>query len=129
MGKDFDSWNIVKKDINNHPPPSKLFFRQREIWWCALGLNIDVEMDGKHEQFERPVLIIKKINTLSVLIAPLTSVYRDHFYLYPLSTIASSVSISQVRTISIKRLLRKYTQISFKEYVHIIIRLKYLLDS
>lgn len=123
--KDFDNWNIKKKEIN--ASSSELFFNEREIWWCSLGINIDVEMDGKNCFYERPVLILKKINYRSAWILPLTSTRKDSIYLYPLKTMDSSVAISQIRNISNKRLIRKEARISIEEYVHIIIRLKYLL--
>jgi hypothetical protein len=39
MRKDFDKWNNKKKEINNQDF-FDLFFHEREIWWCSLGLNI-----------------------------------------------------------------------------------------
>jgi mRNA interferase MazF len=125
--KDFDGWNRKKKEINyiNDSP----FFYEGEIWWCSLGVNIGVEMDGKDNLFERPVLIIKKVNLQSALVAPITSSFRYNQYVYPLTTISSSVSLSQTRSISNKRLSRKITRISIKEYAHIIIRMKYILTA
>ncbi len=123
--KDFDNWNIKKKEINSIDDSP--FFNEGEIWWCSVGVNIDVEIDGKSNLFERPVLIIKKINYQSAWIVPITSTYRDSIYQYSLKTISSYVSISQMRNISNKRLLRKVTRISMEEYAHIIIRIKYIL--
>mgnify|MGYP000853842499 CR=1 FL=1 len=123
--KDFDTWNVTKKEINisNNKP----FFNEREIWWCSIGINIDIEMDGKSDFYERPILIIKKINNQSALIAPIISRNKDNAYIYPLTTIPSFISISQMRTISVKRLLRKELRISVDEFAQIIIRIKHLL--
>ena len=106
---------LVKKCIN--------------IRWCSIGVNIDIEIDGKNNHFERPVVVIKKINLQSALVAPLTSSPKDNPYVYPLKTIISYVSLSQIRTISNKRLLRRVVKITTDEYAHIIIRLKYILGS
>lgn len=123
--KNFDDWNKLKKGIDKTIKTP--FFNEREIWWCSLGVNIDIEMDGKNSLYSRPVLILKKINHKSIWIIPLTSTRKEGLYLYPLKNIDSSVSISQLKNISSKRLLRKEGRISIKEYAHIIIRIKYLL--
>jgi mRNA interferase MazF len=41
------------------PPP---LFKERDIWWVSIGVNVGFEEDGKHEKFLRPVLILKKFN-------------------------------------------------------------------
>ena len=38
MQKDFDGWNDVKK--KTHIENSRPFFREREVWWASLGLNM-----------------------------------------------------------------------------------------
>lgn len=123
--KDFDRWNERKKKID--AVGIGLFFNEREIWWCSLGVNIDIEMDGKNKLYERPVLILKKINHQSAWILPITSTFKDNTYIYRLETIQSYVSISQLKLISAKRLLRKEARISISEFAQIIIRIKHLL--
>ena len=122
--KDYDGWNNLKKKIDTDVDSP--FFYEGEIWWCSLGVNIGVEIDGKEGLFNRPVLIIKKINLQSAWVAPLTSTFKNHLYIYPLTTITSNISLSQMRSISSKRLSRRVVRISMKEYVHIIIRIKYI---
>ena len=123
--KDFDGWNKRKQEINSSKDAP--FFNEREIWWCSLGINVDIEMDGKNDLYERPVLILKKINNISAWILPISSKYKDNSYIYPLRTFNSSVSISQWKNISAKRLIRKEVRISVEEFAHIIIRIKFLL--
>ncbi|MDR0299066.1 MAG: hypothetical protein LBI13_03170 [Streptococcaceae bacterium] len=49
--KEFDFWNNEKKHLNNR---EKAFYvKEREIWYCSLGVNVGYEIDGKHEQFEK----------------------------------------------------------------------------
>ncbi len=105
--KDFDGWNKRKKEINSLERGP--FFYEGEIWWSSYGINVGTEMDGKNDLFERPILIIKKINEERMLAVPLTY-----------------VSLSQIREIDSKRLIRCDGRISLKEYAHIIIRIKYL---
>lgn len=62
MYKDFDKWNKRKKIIHEYVNETTHEFNQNEVWWCALGLNIGDEEDGKNELYERPVLIVRKFN-------------------------------------------------------------------
>lgn len=107
MEKDFDTWNKVKKDI--HLKQTGLFCNTREIWWASIGLNVGSEEDGKNDLFERPVLIIKIFNRDMVRIVPITSTRREddnHIY-FEYENVAGSIRLSQMKTISTKRLSRK----------------------
>lgn len=114
MKKDFDAWNIEKKSVDAKPINRRLYFYPREIWWCSAGLNIGVEVDGKHENFERPMLIVKKFNADMVWVLPLTTKEKNNAYHYRLTheTLRSWVILSQIKTMSTKRLLRKIGSIS-----------------
>ena len=110
MQKDFDSWNSKKKNIN-----SQMFndlVHTREVWWCSLGINIGFEQDGKHQSFERPVLVTRKFSNDSVLIIPLSSKLKDNMFSFNFSHEGTQFSalLSQVRFISTKRLSRKIYQ-------------------
>ena len=72
MQKDFDIWNKQKKLLNIRNI-TNLYFSERQIWWCSIGCNIGSEIDGKHINFERPVLILKKVNKAQFIGIPLTS--------------------------------------------------------
>ncbi len=52
MHKDFESWSIKKKET--HQTKDNKIFYEREVWWCIFGINVGVEIDGKHEFFLRP---------------------------------------------------------------------------
>ena len=109
MVKDFDTWNELKKVVDEKEIEPNLFFRERQVWWCSLGLNIGIESDGKHELFKRPVLILKVFNSYMIWVVPLTSKIKStEFYrkiVYESGT--SWACITQIRTISTKRLLRR----------------------
>ena len=78
--KDFDQWNAKKKLFDKKQLSKKLYFHEREIWWCSVGVNIGVEMDGKNHDFERPILIVKKFNGMMFWGVPLTSKPKKHPY-------------------------------------------------
>ena len=104
--KDFDGWNRRKKQL--HKSTFNDYIHARDVWWCALGVNIGVEADGKHENFERPILVIRKFNQDSVLVVPLTSRPKQNPYHVPFKHEGEEFSavISQMRLISTNRLLR-----------------------
>jgi mRNA interferase MazF len=116
--KDFDRWNTRKKKIHN--APFRSYVHEREVWWCALGLNIGFEQDGKNDLFERPVLVLRKFSADVVLAVPLTSRERKGLYYLtvPYDGQKASLILSQLRLISTKRLLRRMYRMSgthFKE--------------
>ena len=78
MKKDFDGWNEHKKIANNSE--FSLYFYEREIWWCAVGVNIGFEQDGKGIKFARPVLVLKKYSKNVFVGVPLTTAKRESKY-------------------------------------------------
>ncbi len=109
--KDFDTWTKQKKLIHNSEFSG--FIHEREIWWCSLGLNIGDEEDGKNEQFERPILVVKKFNRRIVLAVPLTTKIKDNPYYFSFihNGITFAIILSQLRLISTSRLSRRIRKI------------------
>lgn len=114
MLKDFDSWNLIKKNLNsknNYLP----FYRERQIRWCSLGVNLGYEQDGTGKDFARPVLILKGFNRYVCLVIPLTTSKNKNSYLIPIGLIdnkKAKVIISQIRLIDTKRLDKHITTIN-----------------
>jgi mRNA interferase MazF len=107
MSKDFDIWNIKKKNIDN--AATKLY-HARDIWWCSLGLNVGFEQDGSGEDFQRPILILKGFSKQVCLAIPLTTSQKKNKYHIPLGIIDGKQSfaiISQIRLIDTRRLVNK----------------------
>lgn len=129
MQKDFDTWNSEKKLVDTKKINRHLYFYAREIWWCSAGLNIGVEVDGKNDNFERPMLIIKKFNADMVWVLPLTTKEKNNKYHHRLEheTIKSWVILSQIKTISTKRLLRKIGSISEDNLAQVCVKLQNFL--
>lgn len=110
--KDYDAWNEIKKLIQAQD--FQKFVHEREIWWCSIGLNIDDEEDGKNEQLERPVLIIKKFNRHVVLAVPLTTKPKNNKYYFNFEHdgVNFAVIMSQIRLLSTKRFTRRIRRIN-----------------
>jgi mRNA interferase MazF len=97
--KEFDRWNEKKKWTNSKAVDRNLFIHEREVWWCSVGVNIGVEIDGKNEDFERPVLLVKKFNGLMFWGIPLTSKAKENPYIVKVehSKGVSHANLSQLR--------------------------------
>ena len=128
MQKDFDKWNKEKKRMQKFHVKF-LAFHEREIWWCSIGLNLGDENDGKYEFYERPVLIIKKFNKRLAWILPMSSRLKNnqYFHLYNHNGETSSIIISQLRLVSVKRFRRFKAKMGRSEFNLIIKKLKQLL--
>lgn len=128
MEKNFDEWNKLKKDI--HHREIEIFCNQREIWWCSLGLNIGSEEDGKNELFERPIVVLKVFNRNMLRVAPLTSRCKedDHHVSINYNNRTGSVILSQVKTISSKRLSRKLCRLDVGQFLKVMEKLKNTLE-
>lgn len=108
---------------------TQLSFHEREIWWCSLGLNLGDEQDGKHQDFERPVLVLRKFNDRIAWVIPLTSRLKTGVYYHTLtySGKSSVLILSQLRLVSVKRFKRFLRKVSSAQFDVIRTRLKNLL--
>ena len=107
MEKDFDGWNEVKKMM--HAKPDDFGVHERELWWVSLGVNVGVETDGKHETFERPVLVVKTFNRQMVWAVPTTTKAGDtkFYYRFLHNGKTYTAMLTQIKTMSTKRFIRK----------------------
>ncbi|MBI5229979.1 MAG: type II toxin-antitoxin system PemK/MazF family toxin [Candidatus Magasanikbacteria bacterium] len=113
MIKKFIAWTRLKIKIN--VTERVFYFREGEIWWASLGANIGHEEDGKNDNFERPVVVLKKFNQYVLWALPLTSQIKEgnrYYYKYELNGKQFSAVLSQLRLISSKRLLRRVANLS-----------------
>lgn len=120
MSKDFDLWNLNKKQING--VNENKFYHQRDIWWCALGVNVGFEQDGTGENFQRPVLILKGFSKHVCLVVPLTTSLKNNPYHISLGTITNKPStaiISQLRLVDTKRLINKIAVLNKEKFKEI----------
>ena len=117
--KNFRKWNNLKEKIEQNFKHK--LFHEKEIWWCSLGVNIGDEQDGKNENFERPVLILKKFNKNILWGIPLTSKNKNgkYYYNFKYKKKNFAVILSQLRLISSKRLLRRMRRIGRKDFYNV----------
>jgi mRNA-degrading endonuclease toxin of MazEF toxin-antitoxin module len=127
---EFVKWVKVKVRIHISDS-SKIFFREREIWWASVGLNVGSEQNGKDEEFQRPVLVLKKFGQYIFWAIPLTSKKKDNGYRFEIKytehyeNIAGElinegkegiIVLNQLKTMSIKRLIRKMGIMSEEDF-------------
>ena len=86
-----------------------VLFKEGEIWWCSVGMNIGVEIFGKGEKFARPVIIFKKFNQYSFLGIPLTTQPKEGIWYFPFvhNNKKQFAVFSQIRTFDSNRLINK----------------------
>ncbi len=71
MNKNFDVWNTFKKSLEQKQ--TQYLFKTGDIWWCSVGLNIKSESCGKGLEFQRPVLVLKKLSKENFIGIPLST--------------------------------------------------------
>ena len=120
MQKDFQEWHKKKENIDYGK--KRVFFHEREVWWCSLGVNVGYEQDGKGERFARPVLIFKKFNKEIFWGVPITMASKTGKFYSPINLGDSKkrcAIISQIRLLDCKRLLDKVGFINEDNYIEI----------
>ena len=117
MNKDFKKWHNRKEYIHKNSP--QVFFHEREIWWCSLGLNIGFEQDGNGPEFQRPVIILRKFNNDVCWVLPITTKPKTGRYYFPIDLedkIERRVILSQLRLIDGKRFLDKISTLPEEQF-------------
>ncbi|MEK7652477.1 MAG: type II toxin-antitoxin system PemK/MazF family toxin [Patescibacteria group bacterium] len=119
MKKDFDTWNNIKKITDEKS--DNFGVHEREIWWVSFGVNIGVETDGKNHNFERPALILRKFNRQMVWILPITHQEKSEKFhaRFLFENEIFFVALTQIRTMSTKRFLRKIGMLSETDFIKI----------
>lgn len=108
MIKDFSAWSEKCSKIEGKI--ANIYFREGEIWWTSLGLNIGYEIDGKGDDFARPVLVLKKHNQFTFIGLPLSTINKSSRYLVPIGSINGKeavANLSQIRNLDSKRLIKR----------------------
>lgn len=107
MEKDFNKWNELKQQIDQNQ--KQLIFKERDVWWCSVGINIGHEENGKNEFFTRPVLVIRKFNRQLFLGVPLTTKCKENRYYHKIlfKEKEQCAMLSQVRVFESKRMRKR----------------------
>ena len=118
--KNYDEWNIIKQKANKKE--NKVGFKEREIFWLRLGQNIGAEEYGKGNEFQRPVLILKRLTSDIFIGVPLTSSLKnnDYFHQFTYKTkkgeIENSAMILQLKTFDKKRLMTRIGMLNRSDF-------------
>ena len=117
--KKYDDWNEVKKTVEGL---KALYFHEREIFYAKIGENIGFEQSGKGDNYERPVLIVKKFNNRIFFGVPLSTTNKTGIFYYSFEFIKRKKSVailSQHKLIDAKRLDRKIGVMSKSDFKNI----------
>lgn len=117
FSKDFNKWIVLKTKCHYKKslPP---MFKERDIWWVSIGVNIGYEENGKHEKFLRPVLVLRKFNRELFLGIPMSTKIKNNRYYIKVTVKRDLVStlISQIRVFSAKRIQDKLAELDTDDF-------------
>ena|SRR3989344_346444 len=120
MIKKFLEWIGLKEKIHNtdHTPP---LFKEGEIWWCYVGENIGIEINGKGEKFTRPIFIYKKYDKYSFLGLPLSTKSKigSWYVSVDFKDVSQIVVLSQGRVFDYRRFKEKIGQFEERDVLKI----------
>lgn len=96
-------------------------FKQGEVWWCRLGMNVGREMYGKGENFTRPVLVFKKISSETFLALPVSSKHKIGSWYATIEFRGRNhcVALNQARVVDARRLLERIYTPTDVEFTHV----------
>ena len=116
MENEYSDWMILKEKI--HKSGSVTKFSEGQIWWAALGKNIGVEINGKHRDFSRPVVIFKKLSHQCFLAIPLTSQPHSGTWYTEFAFRGKQeyAVLSQIRMLSVSRLCNRMGKLSTGDF-------------
>lgn len=114
MGDDkfFDDWIKAKQRL--HYAASRRSFSEGEIWWCAIGENVGVEINGKSATFARPILVLRKLSKFSFMGVPLTTKEHDGTWYvnFVFQNMNQYAVLAQARVVSVARLYKRMGEVS-----------------
>ena len=122
--KNHKKWLPVKESIDEEYK-IKHYYRNGEIRWAAIGVNIGNEIDGKGDQFLRPVLILEKLSPWLYFVLPLsTKPDKDYLSVTKDNTnnllLDSFIRLNKIATLDIKIIIRKIGNIEKYYYKKLI---------
>jgi mRNA interferase MazF len=112
----YDDWNKQKKKLADGD--KKIFFKEGEIWWCSLGMNLGEEVYGKGKLFRSPVLVLRKVTGSSCVVLPTTSQKKSGSWYQSINVdgVERFVMMHQIRFITTKRFESRVASMSQKEF-------------
>jgi mRNA interferase MazF len=128
MEKNFDEWNKQKKILDNKE--NRILFKEGEVWWCSVGINVGHESCGKGLTFRRPVLILKKLSGSNCIGIPLSTQKKSGSWFVDISVQGQAVSalLYQIKMFSVNRFQRKLCTLDMRDRLRVKEKLKALLE-
>lgn len=116
MLKNFLEWIGLKEKVHNSLGPK--LFKEGDIWWCAVGENVGIEINGKGKMFSRPALVYKKLSREGFMAIPLsTKIKKGSWYIeITFQSKKHSANISQARILSTSRMYKKMGELDEKDF-------------
>ena len=110
--KRFYEWIVVKSDL--HIKATIRNIKEGDVYWCAVGENVGVEINGKSETFARPVIVLRKLSKYGFMGIPLTSQAHDGNWYVPFIFKGRQeyAVLAQARVFSVSRLYKKMGSLS-----------------
>lgn len=109
--KHFEEWIKLKEKL--HFGASAPQISEGDIWWCGIGENVGVEINGKSDRFSRPVLVMKKLSSQGFMGIPLTSQEKTGSWYAKFVFLGKNeyAALCQAKVMSASRLYSKIGQI------------------
>jgi hypothetical protein len=109
---------------------NKILFKEGDIWWTSIWINIWDESCWKWPKFRRPVLVLKKLSSYSCIILPLTTKLKNWtwFQQYNIHWKRYTALLYQVKMMNIKRFESRKGVINLTDFEKIKKKLKNLLN-
>jgi mRNA-degrading endonuclease toxin of MazEF toxin-antitoxin module len=128
MKKNFDSWNSKKKFLEYRE--EKFLFKEADIWWCSVGLNIGSESCGKGKDFQRPVLILRKLSKNSFIGIPLSTQEKEGSWFTDITIHGQKryALLYQIRMYHTNRFQRRLATLDQPDFMKIKQKLEQLLE-
>ncbi len=128
MKKDFDKWNEYKKYLNSIELDN--YFKERDIFWCSIWLNVKSEAIWKWEKFRRPILVFKKLSHDTCFWIPLSTKIKSWtwFYNYKIDWKEYTALLYQMRMFHKNRFGYKIWEFRESSFIEIKKKLKKLLS-
>lgn len=128
--ENYDNWNVRKQNIQTSEKTKNIYFKEGQLWWCSLGLNIGSESFGKGKNFRRPILIIKKLSSDLCIGLPITSKIKTGtwFVTVKLKSESKCIMLCQIRTLHKKRFQFKIGELNIKDFKTVKEKLENLLE-
>jgi len=128
----YNQWNIKKQDIqfSERSEEDEIYFKEGDIWWSAIGINVGDESLGKGEVFRRPVLVFKKLSSNLCIALPMTSKpkFGTWFFNIMFDNERVCVLLYQIRILDKKRFQLKIGELDISTFKQIKEKLKTLLE-